>query len=90
MIQKIFIKEGIIISIVGGLGGLLLGTIICLLQQYFGLVSMGMESAVQNAYPVKIVWNDYFYIFLSVIIITLLVSIRPARIASGYQSLENL
>ena len=90
VIQKIFIKEGIIISIVGGLGGLLLGTIICLLQQYFGLVSMGMESAVQNAYPVKIVWTDYLYIFLSVVIITFLVSFRPARIASGYQSLENL
>ena len=90
IIKKIFIKEGLIISIVGAGVGILLGTIICLLQQHVGLVSMGMESAVQNNYPVKIVWSDFIYVFFSVVIITLLVSFRPAKIASGYQSLENL
>ena len=90
LIRKIFLKEGIIISVVGASVGLFIGTVFCLLQQHVGLISMGMESAVQSNYPVKIVWSDFIYIFLSLVVITLLVSFRPARIASGYQSLENL
>ena len=90
IIRKIFIKEGLIISTVGAATGLAIGAVICLLQEHVGLVSMGMESAVQSAYPIRIVWTDFIYIFICLVIITFLVSFRPAKIASGYRPLENL
>ena len=90
MIRQIFLKEGIIISMVGAVLGLGLGAIIVLLQQEVGLVSMGMETAVQNNYPVKMEIMDFIQIGLSIIVLTVLVSYRPATIAARYSSLENL
>ena len=90
LIRRIFIKEGIIISLTGTLLGLLVGGLIVWLQQEVGLVTMGMETAVQNAYPVELRWMDFLQIGLSVLVLTFLVSYRPAIIASKYSTLENL
>jgi len=82
LIKRIFLTEGAIISFLGAFLGLLLGLIICLLQQNFGLVSMGMETAVIDAYPVKMQFADFLYTGLSIITITFLASYRPAIIAA--------
>ncbi|MBK6265707.1 ABC transporter permease [Marivirga sp. S37H4] len=80
-IRNIFLMEGSIISfsgaIIGGLGGLLL----CVLQQQFGLVSMGMASAVQEAYPVKMIFSDFIFTMFSIVLITMLASFKPASVA---------
>lgn len=82
LIKRIFLTEGAIISFLGAFLGLFLGLIICLLQQKFGLVSMGMETAVIDAYPVKMQFADFLYTGLSIITITFLASYRPAIIAA--------
>jgi ABC-type lipoprotein release transport system permease subunit len=40
LIRKIFIFEGWLISIIGALGGLVPGFIICWIQQTFGLIKL--------------------------------------------------
>ncbi|NJN28473.1 MAG: ABC transporter permease [Cyclobacteriaceae bacterium] len=82
LIKRIFLAEGAIISFMGAFLGLFLGMTICLVQQHFGLVSMGMQTAVIDAYPVKMQFPDFLYTGISIIIITLLASYRPAVIAS--------
>lgn len=83
LIKSIFLTEGAIISFLGAFLGLFLGLVICLIQQNFGIVSMGMQTAVIDAYPVKIQFPDFLYTGLSIITITLLASYRPAIIASN-------
>lgn len=82
LIRSIFLAEGAMISFIGAFLGLFLGLIICLLQQQFGIVSMGMQSAVVDAYPVKMQFPDFLYTGLSIISITIIASYRPAVIAA--------
>lgn len=90
MIKSIFIKEGAIISFTGAIAGLVLALIFIIIQQQFGIISMGMATSIVDAYPVKMVFTDFLYTALAIIIITLLASIRPATIATRYNSWHNL
>ncbi len=90
LIKSIFLTEGAIISLSGAIVGLLLGLIICIIQQEFGLVSMGMQTAVIDAYPVKMQLPDFLYTGMSIVLITLAASYRPALIASKTRIQMNL
>ena len=89
-IRNIFLMEGALVAFIGAAYGLTLGMLICNLQQNFGLVSMGMATSVVEAYPVKMEIEDFIFTGLAIIIITLLVSIRPARRAAAMSVTENL
>ncbi len=86
LIRKIFLKQGALIAFTGAAIGLVLGYIVCWLQQTFGLVSLGISSAVVDSYPVEIVFTDFIWISLAVIAITLAASYRPAFIASQVET----
>ena len=89
-IRNIFLLEGAIVAFSGAGAGLLTGMIICWVQQTFGLISMGMATAVVDSYPVKMQALDFIFTGLAIIIITVLVSIRPARRAAALKIRENL
>jgi lipoprotein-releasing system permease protein len=82
IIKKIFLAEGAIIAFSGAVFGLSIGLIVCWIQQTYGIVSMGMETSVLDAYPVKMQFQDFLYTAISIIIITFLASYRPAMIAT--------
>lgn len=90
LIQRIFFSEGAIISFIGAGTGLVLGGIICWLQDQYGLVGMGMENAVIANYPVTLVWTDFALTSLVIIAVTILVSFYPARLASRSYSTQFL
>lgn len=90
LIRNIFFSEGAIISFIGAGSGLIIGGIICWLQDKFGLVGMGMENAVIPNYPVTLIWTDFLLTGLVIIAITFLVSFYPARLASKSYSTEYL
>lgn len=82
LVRQIFLKEGSIITFTGCITGLILGLTLCLVQQQYGLVGMGMQTAIVTAYPVKIQAMDFVLVGVSISFITLLTSYRPAIIAS--------
>lgn len=82
LVRKVFLAEGAIIAFTGAIIGTVLGITICLLQQTYGLVGMGMQTAVESAYPVELQLSDLLFTALSIIVITFLASFRPASIAS--------
>jgi lipoprotein-releasing system permease protein len=90
LIREIFLKQGAMIAVVGAAIGLVLGFAIVWLQESFGLVSLGIASAVVDAYPVRMVWTDFAWITVVVILITLVASWRPAWIASRVKTTEEL
>lgn len=57
LIRRIFILEGWMVSLLGMVGGLVVGVLLVLLQQHFGLVKMPGNYLV-NAYPVVLRWTD--------------------------------
>jgi lipoprotein-releasing system permease protein len=80
----------LLIATIGTLTGLCAGAAIVLLQQRFGLISMGMESAIVDGYPVKLAPSDFVYVFVIMTVITVLISSRPAQLASRFASAQNL
>jgi len=80
LIRKIFLLEGWMISILGAISGLILGSIICTLQQQFGLVKIqGGESFVIDTYPVSMEIPDFLFVFLTVLLIGFLAAWYPVR-----------
>lgn len=71
MVRKIFIYEGMLISMLGVVFGLVIGFIICILQIQFGFVSFGDGSYLLTAYPIEMQWVDVLLIPLVVFCITL-------------------
>jgi lipoprotein-releasing system permease protein len=81
-IKKLFLTEGAIIAFSGAILGLVLGFLICFAQEQFGFVSMGMETAVVDAYPVHMQISDFIFTSILIITVTVLVSVAPANRAS--------
>ncbi len=81
LIRKIFLMEGSMISIIGAFLGLLLGSLICVLQMQFGFISLGQGEGtfVVDAYPVVMQALDFIYIFITVCTIGILAAWIPAR-----------
>ena len=72
LIKQIFTLEGWLICGSGAILGILLGVTLCLLQQHFGIISLGAGVTAQyvvNAYPVHLLWSDVLLTLLSVTII---------------------
>ena len=69
LIRKIFMNEGLLISVAGGIIGLLLGIILVLLQQQFGFVKFGTGGGnyVVDAYPVLLKLKDVLLIFATIL-----------------------
>lgn len=81
LIKRIFLLEGLLITISGAVLGLLLGSIVCWIQQQFGIIRLeGTENTfVVQAYPVQMVFMDFVYIFLTVSLIGLAAAWYPVR-----------
>ena len=80
-IKKIFYYESMIISILGIVIGGALGVLLCVLQNEYGLVSLGMETAIIKYYPVKVKLSDILIIVSIVFFISIIASIKPSLIA---------
>lgn len=80
-IKKIFYFESIIISVLGIIIGGFLGVLLCVLQNEYGLVSLGMETAIIKYYPVKVKLSDLIMIVSIVFFISIVASIKPSLIA---------
>lgn len=84
LVKNIFLAEGLVISFVGVAQGLVMGIGICFIQMRFGIVSLGMQYATVDAYPVKIISLDIFLSVLGIFLITFLASILPATKAQKF------
>lgn len=81
LIQKIFLTEGLLISLGGTILGTTLGLLICWLQITFKLVKLtGTGGFIVNAYPVDIQWLDIAAIILVVLVISFFTARFPVRI----------
>lgn len=77
-IRRIFFINGVMMSVIGMICGLILGIIFCLLQQHFGIIKMG-ASFIVDSFPIKIYITDILAIFLMVVIISCLCTAIMSR-----------
>lgn len=89
-VRRIFLAEGALMSFTGAAVGLALGGLLCWLQDQFGLVGMGMESAIVSSYPVKMKLSDLLLTGGMLVISTVLIALYPAQKAAKTYSVELL
>ena len=77
---RIFLFEGRMISCIGAVAGIVLGVLLCWLQQTFGLISLGTSgSFIVDAYPVSVHFWDVTLVFFTVVAVSFLSVWYPVR-----------
>lgn len=82
MIRKIFLSEGILLALSGGIIGMVMAFFICLLQKWFGIVKIQGKGLLLESYPVEMQPMDFVLVFLTVATIAFLASFWPAMRAA--------
>lgn len=75
-IRKVYLIQGLLISFIGVIIGLLLGSIFVFLQEKYGIIKIsGSEDFLIQAYPIKLIYTDYILVFITVIGISFIASL---------------
>lgn len=74
LVRNIFVREGMLISIIGTAGGLAAGVALSLVQQHFGLIGMGGTSFLVDAYPVEVHFADIAAVAVASLVVTWAIS----------------
>ena len=83
LIRRIFLSEGILLALIGGVGGILLAVIICTVQLKYKLIPLEGGSFLIDYYPVKMVASDFLLVLTTITIVAVLASWIPARKAAA-------
>ena len=90
-IRQIFLYEGFLVGGIGVAAGMLVGFILGLLQQEYGLVKLSNGASFRvQAYPLQMHTSDFLLIFVTVMVFTVLAAIYPARKAATFEIVESL
>lgn len=84
MISRIFLFEGRLISLFGALSGIILGLILCFIQDKFGIIALGGGNGtfVVDAYPVSVHAWDIVLVLVTVLAVGFLSVWYPVRYLS--------
>ena len=76
-ITRIFVTEGWLIALVGALGGVMLGLVLCVCQEQFGWLklSANADAVIVQAYPVAVQFTDVALVFVLVAAVGLVTSL---------------
>jgi lipoprotein-releasing system permease protein len=77
---RVFLWQGIYISLIGGGIGILCSILLVWSQQFFEWFSM--ENAIVSAYPVELLWSDILLTVLTIVFLGTTISLYPASKAS--------
>lgn len=78
LITKIFFYQGVLISFIGAMIGVVFGLTLSLVQQHYGLLRMGANFIVEY-YPVRVVWSDIFVVIAVVVLVGVLIAWYPVK-----------
>ena len=81
LVRRIFLFEGWMISGFGAVIGIVIGLVLCLLQQHFGFIKLGQTAGafIIDAYPVRVVFTDLLVAFITVAAIGLMAAWYPVH-----------
>ena len=81
LIRGIFFTEGMMISMIGCIAGLISGYMFCILQQKYGFIKMGDFNLITDAYPITLKWLDFVNVLGTVLTVSLLASFISSRLS---------
>lgn len=90
MVRNIFACEGMLVSGIGAVSGIVIGVILCLLQERYGFITLGSDSSayIVSSYPVELHWLDVLCAALAVFVIGIITTIYPLSVLNK-RKIEN-
>ena len=90
LIRKIFLKEGLIIGIIGSTIGTILGLGACLGQIHFKWFKLDTDKYLIDALPLSIHTSDLLFVFLFSLILSVVVTLYPAKRAGKVSIIQEI
>lgn len=90
LIREIFLKEGVIIGIIGSTIGTLIGVGLCLGQLYFKWFALDTDRYLIDALPLSIHTGDVLLVFFFSLILSIVVTLYPARRAGKVSIIQEI
>jgi lipoprotein-releasing system permease protein len=84
-ILKIFLSEGLLLGSIGTVTGIIMATILCLLQIKFKIIKLQGGSFLLDYFPVKLIATDFILVAATATAIAFFAAWFPARKASKQQ-----
>ena len=84
-VKAVFFFIGLLVTSIGILGGVILGGILCFLQDKFNIIKLGADSSFLDAYPVKVNSIDIVMIVFIVSFLGAVASFLVSRYNRFYQ-----
>lgn len=81
MIRRIFLYQGVLVGVAGGAIGIIIGIVLCLLQQHYGLITLGGDHSQMSivTYPCNLRGGDVLVTAAVVSVIGLLSGLISSR-----------
>lgn len=82
-IGRVFGNESIMVSLLGGVIGVILGVFLCWLQQQFGLIKLAGDPSklIMATYPVKLIWTDVLLAFIPCVVLGIITAFISSSFA---------
>ncbi len=81
LIRGIFFAEGMMISMLGCVAGLLAGYLFCIFQQKYGFIKMGDFNLITDSYPITLKWLDFVMVLGTVLTVSIIASFISSRLS---------
>jgi lipoprotein-releasing system permease protein len=82
LIQRVFFLEGMLISLIGCVAGLLIGYLLCWSQITFGWLKFSQaDQLIVETYPVEMRWSDFALVFTTILVVSAIVSAIASRLS---------
>lgn len=79
-INRVFFLQGLYITLIGVAVGLVVGVVITLAQQYWGIISINSETLIINSYPVILRISDVVAVLAVVLTVNLFIIYITAKV----------
>jgi len=81
-VRSIFLRQGLLIGLVGTIAGVIKGVVICLLQQQYGLIPLNNSVYIISALPVQMRVSDIVIISATALLLSIVAALYPASRAA--------
>ncbi|CAF4971381.1 unnamed protein product [Rotaria sp. Silwood1] len=85
LIQKIFLTEGVLLAVIGGIIGIALATIICIIQQQFHLIKLQGGTFIIDYYPITMQPLDFLLTSATIVVIAFTAAFFPSKKAANQE-----
>jgi lipoprotein-releasing system permease protein len=89
-VMRVFMYQGVVAGTAGTLAGIIVGVVLCILQQEFGIISLPADIYFISELPVKMIPLDIVLISVTSIVLSLVATIYPAYRAGRLYPVEIL